>query len=212
MPAPRFFSTREAPPQSLLTVEMALAAELVLHEENLGEETWGLEALVEEHKRMVYRIAYSVLRNHHDAEDAAQEAFLRVWAARRRLERVTDRKAWVARIAWNVANQRTTRQRKQPRAELALEAMAGAVARLRNHGASAEEIAAGAELGKLLEALIATLPAKMRRVLVLSTVEELDSAEVGQILGLPPAAVRTRLFQARQLLREKLERLLGKRS
>lgn len=189
-----------------------MAAELVLHEENLGEETWGLEALVEEHKRMVYRIAYSVLRNHHDAEDAAQEAFLRVWAARRRLERVTDRKAWVARIAWNVANQRTTRQRKQPRAELALEAMAGAVARLRSHGASAEEIAAGAELGKLLEALIATLPAKMRRVLVLSTVEELDSVEVGQILGLPPAAVRTRLFQARQLLREKLERLLGKRS
>jgi len=48
-------------------------------------------------------------------------------------------------------------------------------------------------------------------VLVLSTVEELESAEIARILGLNEAAVRSRLFQARQLLRQKLDRLLGKK-
>ncbi len=186
---------------------MELTAELILGEETLDLK--ALEGLVVEHQRMVYRIAYSVLHNHHDAEDAAQETFLRVWAARGRLARVADRKAWVARIAWNAA---TDRRRGQPRAESEVQPLADAVTRLESQGASAEQVAAGTELGRLLEALIATLPEKMRRVLVLSTVEELDSAEVGQILGLSSAAVRTRLFQARQILREKLERLLGKTS
>ena len=159
---------------------------------------------------MVYRIAYSLLRNHYDAEDAAQETFLRVWRAGQKLEQVADRKAWVARIAWNAASDRLRQNR--PRRETELDELAAAVALRHGRGASAEEIAAGAELQRLLEALIAGLPPKLRQVLELSTVEELDSAEVGRILGIPPAAVRTRLFQARQLLRDKLDRLLGKSS
>jgi RNA polymerase sigma-70 factor (ECF subfamily) len=56
---------------------MGAAAELVI-DENAG----GPEAVVDEHRRMVYRIAYSVLRNHHDAEDAMQEALLRLLRAK----------------------------------------------------------------------------------------------------------------------------------
>lgn len=204
-----FFSTSGQPPPSSI-LEMELVAELTIREDTQDEETLDLDALVEEHKRMVYRIAYSLLRNHHDAEDAAQETFLRVWRAAGKLARVTDPKAWVARIAWNVATDRVRGQ--QPRAALDVEQLADAVARQHGRGANAEEIAAGAELQRLLEALVSGLPPKLRRVLVLSTVEELDSAEVGRILGLGPAAVRTRLFQARQLLREKLDRLVGKKS
>jgi RNA polymerase sigma factor (sigma-70 family) len=78
-------------------------------------------------------------------------------------------------------------------------------------GANAERIAAGAEMQHLLETLIAALPAKMRDVLVLSTVEELEHAQIAAVLGIREAQVRMRLFQARQVLREKLARLLGPR-
>ncbi len=186
---------------------MEMATELMLVPGARAEEAVDLEALVEEHQRMVYRIAYSLLRNHHDAEDAAQETFVRVWRAAGKLAQVDDRKAWVARIAWNAA---TDRLRKQPPPSVEMEALARSVRHGAAKGASAEEVAAGAEMQSLMGALVAGLPPKLRRVIELSTVEELDHAEIGRILGLPPPAVRTRLFEARRLLRDKLERLLGK--
>ncbi len=184
---------------------MELAAELTL-----GEEARDVTALVEEHQRMVYQIAYSLLRNHHDAEDAAQEAFLRVWRAGSRLARVADTKAWVARIAWNVASDRLRRNRPSA-APLDPEELAATVRDQHRAGRSGEEIAAGREIERLLEALIASLPRKLRQPLLLSTVEELSAEEIGQVMGLKPAAVRARLFQARQLLRQKLDSLLGKK-
>src|SRR5437868_14576661 len=71
-----------------------------------------LEAAVREHARLVFRIAYSVLRNHHDAEDATQETFMRALRYRRKLEGVRDPKTWLARIAWRVAVQRGTRRKE----------------------------------------------------------------------------------------------------
>lgn len=66
----------------------------------------ALESAVREHARLVYRIAYSVLRNHQDAEDATQETFVRVLRYGRKLEGVRDQKTWLARIAWRVAIER----------------------------------------------------------------------------------------------------------
>jgi RNA polymerase sigma-70 factor, ECF subfamily len=65
-----------------------------------------LESVVHEHTRMVYRIAYSVLRTPADAEDTVQETFLRVLRHGKKAAQVQDRKAWLARIAWRVATER----------------------------------------------------------------------------------------------------------
>src|SRR5271169_5230622 len=62
-----------------------------------------LEGLVRQHSRLVYRIAYAVLRRHHDAEDATQETFLRVLRYSSKLAAVEDSKTWLARIAWRVS-------------------------------------------------------------------------------------------------------------
>src|SRR5215467_15021380 len=71
-----------------------------------------VETLVAEHTGMVFRIAYSILRNHHDAEDAVQECFLRVLKAARRMHRIRNPKTWVARIAWTAAlDRRSARAR-----------------------------------------------------------------------------------------------------
>src|SRR5277367_6005283 len=62
-----------------------------------------LETAVRDHARLVYRIAYSVLRNPADAEDATQETFLRVLRYGKKMSGIDDQKAWLARIAWRVA-------------------------------------------------------------------------------------------------------------
>jgi RNA polymerase sigma-70 factor (ECF subfamily) len=165
----------------------------------------ALESAVREHARLVYRIAYSVLRNHHDAEDATQEAFLRVLRYRRRLEGVRDRKTWLARIAWRVA---VERRRKLP--EIPLEEVE-AEAQTRSLSVSADENVLGREMAGLLAALISALPEQLRDVVTLSAVQELGPAEIAEVLGASESAVRSRMFRARQVLREKLEaRLEGK--
>ena len=169
-------------------------------------EAVDLDALVAEHKQMVYRIAYSVLRNHHDAEDAAQDAFLKVIRAAEKLAGVTDQKAWIARIAWNAALDR--RRGARPVAE-SIETLARGVSELRQAGRSPEQIAAASEMQRLLRQLIETLPGKLREAVTLSTVEELSHTELAATLQTSEAAVRARLHQARRLLKEKLDRVLG---
>jgi RNA polymerase sigma-70 factor (ECF subfamily) len=162
-----------------------------------------LEVAVREHARFVYKVAYAVLRNHHDAEDAAQEAFFRFWRHRKDWSSIRDRRAWLARTVWRVA---LDRRKSAP--EVALDEAAEAVRQLRAQGSIAEEIAAQAQMLGLLERLIATLPRELRDTLVLSTVEEMTSAEISEVLGIPEGSVRSRLLRARELLREKLAAVL----
>lgn len=162
-----------------------------------------VELLVRRHTQFVYQVAYSILRNHHDAEDAAQEVFLRVLRHKRELEKVRQPRAWLARIAWRVALSR----RRKPR-EVSLETLAQPVSNLRAQGANVEELAATNEMQALLQRLIATLPRGLRETLTLSLAADITSAEVAQVLRIPEASVRTHLLRARQLLREKLSALL----
>jgi RNA polymerase sigma factor (sigma-70 family) len=74
----------------------------------------ALELVVREHARLVYRIAYSALRNHHDAEDVTQETFVRVLRWRKKLDSVRDLKAWLARIAWRIAIDRVRKKSTVP--------------------------------------------------------------------------------------------------
>jgi RNA polymerase sigma-70 factor (ECF subfamily) len=186
-------------------VAEAVIANLSLTDAGVVASEDALESAVREHARLAYRIAYSVLRNHHDAEDATQEAFLRVLRYRRRLEGVRDRKTWLARIAWRVA---VERRRKLP--EIPLEEVE-AEAQTRSLSVSADENVLGREMAGLLAALISALPEQLRDVVTLSAVQELGPAEIAEVLGASESAVRSRMFRARQVLREKLEaRLEGK--
>lgn len=163
-----------------------------------------LELAVRRHAQLVYRIAYSVLRNHHDAEDAAQETFVRVLRAKRKLSTVDDPRKWIACIAWRVA---VERRKKAP--EVPLETTEAAVlSQLRSQLISAEDNVLGQEMAGLVESLISALPAQLRDALTLSTVQELSPGEIAGVLEISEAAVRSRIFRARQTLKEKLETLL----
>ena len=160
-----------------------------------------LEGLVRQHSRLVYRIAYAVLRRHHDAEDATQETFMRVLRYSSKLTAVEDPKTWLARIAWRVAVDRS-RQRGRSR-EIALEDPEKPI-EVASSETLADETVHGTQVVAVLEKMISALPEKLRAPLILSTIEEMSPREVGATLGINEAAVRSRVFRARQILREKL--------
>jgi RNA polymerase sigma-70 factor (ECF subfamily) len=163
---------------------------------------YALEDIVRQHARLVYRIVYGVLRNHHEAEDATQETFVRVVRYGQKLGKVEDHKSWLARIAWRVAVDRS-RQHSRKR-EIPLENFDRPFEELASSEVGAEQAILGRQVGARLEKLMAALPEKLRAPLILSAIDEMSPREVAATLGINEAAVRSRVFRARQILREKL--------
>jgi len=184
-----------------------VAGQVIVNQATAGERTVAtdelLEAAVREHARMVYRVCYSVLRNHHDAEDTTQETFLRVWRYRGKLADVRELRTWLARIAWRVSVERRKNLPQVP-----LDETEAAIAKIRPTTSSADQAVLLTEMQTVLDSLIAALPAKLRDPLTLSTLGEMSPAQIGEVLGINEAAVRSRLFRARQILRDKLTVLL----
>lgn len=133
---------------------------------------------------------------------------MRVLRYSSKLAEVEDPKTWLARIAWRVAVDRS-KKRGWTR-EITLDDPAKPVVDVASSDAPADETVQATQIGAAVEKLIATLPEKLREPLVLSTVEEMSPREVGVTLGINEAAVRSRVFRARQILREKLAGRLGK--
>ena len=164
-----------------------------------------VEILASQHMRMVFRICWSILRNHHDAEDAVQECFLRVLKFQDRIHEVRNPKTWLARIAWTTALDKRSRK---PLDQEGSRLEEDAFDRLPDPALPLEQLVAAKELQGILERLIGTLPDELREPLELSAVQELNSTEIAEIMKIPAESVRTRLFRARQLLKTKLAVLL----
>jgi RNA polymerase sigma-70 factor (ECF subfamily) len=167
--------------------------------QHADEET--LAALVSQYAGTLYRVAFSVLRNAADAEDAVQEAFLRVLRHRDTLGEVRDQRVWLIRIVWNIVLDRKRRAKTRPETDDVAE-----LARvLTSNGLSAEQIASAAQHHAHVLAQVERLPTKEREVLMLSAFEELNSVEIAEVLGITESSVRSRLFRARNLMADLLQ-------
>jgi RNA polymerase sigma-70 factor, ECF subfamily len=183
--------------------EQVIPGEMVLNSATIREAAAPtLEALVASHSLMVFRIAYSILRNHHDAEDAAQECFLRVLKHKHHLHKVRNIKTWLARVAWTTALDK----RRPGHVTISFdEEQPGTRAQqlLTDLSAAPDDQLANEQMQQLLRRLISGLPEELRFPLELSTVQELDASEIAEIMKIPEGSVRNRLFRARQQLKEK---------
>ena len=151
------------------------------------------EQRLRETHRMVYRIAYSVLSNPADAEDVTQEAFLRAHQKFSRLRDPEKFRPWVARMGWRLA---LNRRRGDSRSML----RDGAWFATQRGQANPEVEWADREFETRLRDAIVLLPEKLRSVVMLSGVEELDTRAVAKILRIPEGTVRSRLHLARRQL------------
>lgn len=164
--------------------------------------TETIAAMVAEYSAALYRVAYSVMRNSAEAEDAVQEAFLRVLKHRDKLHEIRDVRVWLVRITWNVVLDRKRRSKTRPENDdIADFARVLPSAERR----ADEEVISSQENARIL-ALIDRLPAKEREALLLSAVEELSTAEIAEVLKTTESSVRSRIFRARRELSALLEK------
>jgi RNA polymerase sigma-70 factor (ECF subfamily) len=153
------------------------------------------EARLVETSTLAFRVAYSVLRHREDAEDVAQEAFAKAYRNFRQLRDRERFRAWLARMTWRLAIDRCRATTRRQRVEQ--------TASLTPASTTAEAEAARDRADELWRAIDA-LPEKLRIVIVLASIEGHGVEEVAALLRLPAGTVKSRLFAARQRLKEQL--------
>ena len=165
-----------------------------------GGERWLYEALMRRHNRKVFRALRALLDDDGEAEDAAQEAWVKAYAALDQFEGRSSFATWVVRIA---VHEGLARRR------LAGRFTEVAMGSLITPGAGPEVDAHRAELRRLLSGAIDELPEGQRAVFVLREVEGMSTAETAAALGISEENVKVRLHRARQALRRAVARQLG---
>lgn len=154
------------------------------------------EARLAESSTLAFRVAYGVLRHREDAEDVAQEAFAKAYRSFRTMRERDRFRSWLVRITWRLAiNRYRSNKRRLAREQVRRE--------VRFQPNAADSVAVNERHARLWKAIDA-LPEKLRIVTVLAGIEEHDLREVALLLDIPEGTVKSRLFLARQRLKELL--------
>jgi RNA polymerase sigma-70 factor (ECF subfamily) len=154
----------------------------------------AFERLVRAHFAGVYALLFRLIGNHEDAEDLAQECFVRAWRSLRERKEPSSFSAWMRTVALHAARDyHRVRVRRGAAREIEPE-----LARDRRRGPSDE--LHGRELNDTLRAALDRLPLRLRTTLFLRVLDGLEYDEVGRAVGVKPATARARVMQARKLL------------
>ena len=144
--------------------------------------------------RLVFHIAFAVLRDRADAEEIVQDTFFRAYRKLSALRDPQKFRAWVARMGYRLALNHSRAADRARRRDTSWFEMAAPPA------LSVERLVTQSELRGRLRDEIDQLPKKLRTVLILSAVQELDTRDVAIVLRIPEGTVRSRLHLARKAL------------
>ena len=182
--------------------------ELALIERVCSGEKHLYYELISPYERSVYIAAYSVLQNEADAEDTAQEAFLKAFAHLSSFRRESKFSTWLIQIAVNEARMKRRKDRKSLYDSIDQPEMDEQGDYFPKDFADWREIPSEAlqrrELRHALQKAIASLDPKYREVFVMRDIQNLSIAETAAALGLTEASVKTRLLRARLQMRDAL--------
>jgi len=161
-------------------------------------DSFGFERIVREYQSMVFSLAYYFLHDAGRAEEIAQETFLRLYQNLDRIESPAHLVQWLRKVTWRCAIDDSRKNSHQ-------------------HSVSfdeAPEPAVEPKGGDLLaersvRAMVASLPPRPRMMVILRYQEELELAEIAEVMGIPVNTVKSSLNRALGVLRSKLTRVLG---
>lgn len=154
----------------------------VLTEQAFCEAAYG-------YRRLLYHVAYTILRDNRECEDAVQETLLRAWQKRDTLRDEAAFRFWLTRILTNTCNTMLRKNRRSQTTEL-------------DENAPAPEYDGMAN--RALHDAIGRLPQELRLPIILHYLEGFSTKEISMLLKRPEGTVRNRLFRARQQLKELL--------
>lgn len=169
---------------------------LISRARNGDREAFG--ALVEQYRDNVYRLAYRMCGNEYDADEAAQEAFVAAWRALPNFRGDAKFSTWLYRLTTNAAIDVMRREKRHQTVG------DGEMMEVADDADSPQETVERTEQQEAVQRALATLSEEYREVLLLRYMEELDYAEIAEVLKLPSGTVKSRINRAKAALKTAL--------
>jgi len=173
----------------------------------------AFRALVERHSRPLFRLAFRMTGNQHDAEDVVQESFLRAYRQLGKFDERASFGTWLYRIATNcsldVMRSRKRRAKQEAGPEAAVSEMEDPVLSLPSGDPTPERLAMSGQVRECVAEAMNELSASERTAFVLRHFEGMRMEDVGRVLGCQPGAAKHSVFRAVQKLRRTLEPLVS---
>lgn len=175
-------------------------AQLVSASKNGDQDTFSL--LVQRYQRRVFNLVFRMLQNYEEASEVTQEAFLAAWQGLPSFRGEARFSTWLYRIAYNCALKQLDTRKRDQALQVALQAE--------------QNLASDDPKNTLLDMLdnqemvqeqLSQLPPKYRIVLILRHLQEMTYEEMAEVLTMPVGTIKTHLFRARNLLKERLKPL-----
>lgn len=165
------------------------------------------EGLVQAHKNRIYGYICRLTNDSPDAEDMTQEVFIRAYQSMHAFRHDAAVDTWLYRIATNLVIDRARRAKRAPQMVAVAPDTDDSLGEIpaSSRDSDPQATAQLGELQKQVQKAIHSLPTKLRSVVVLHDMEGLSYEEVAQTVGCPVGTVKSRLFNARLLLRRKLQ-------
>jgi RNA polymerase sigma-70 factor (ECF subfamily) len=200
---------------SVASTGMAFRADMALVERARAREAAACRLLIKTYNQRLYRLARSIVRNDGEAEDVLQEAYLRAFAHLDTFRGDSALSTWLSRIVINEALGRLRKRRRAAVAEVPEGHREGGNGAdiipfpLVSSEADPERTMAQRQILNLVERATDDLPEIYRTVFVARVIEGLSMEETAELLGIKAETVKTRLFRARRLVRDAIEKEVG---
>jgi len=155
--------------------------------------------LVQRHQRRVFNIVFRMLQNYEETNEVTQETFLAAWQGLKTFRGDARFSTWLYRIAYNCSLKQLELRKRDWALQSAME---------EEHNNSEEQISTKLEAQdrqRLVREHLLQLPTKYRAVLILRHLQDMSYEEMAEILTMPIGTIKTHLFRARNLLKERLE-------
>jgi len=162
--------------------------------------------IVEIYSNSIYQLGYRMLGNRHEAEDIAQEAFIRAYVNIKSFNQDLKFSTWLFRIATNLCIDRIRKKKPDYYLDAEVSGTEGLTmySQLPSNTPLPEKELESLELQETVQKEILKLPEKYRSVIVLKYIEELSLNEISEILDMPLGTVKTRIHRGREALRQQL--------
>ena len=190
-----------------LDTEAAASDQKLLERCRAGDES-AFDALLLRHQQRAFNVAYQLLRNHEDAAEVAQDAFVRIYRSMNGFRGECEFTMWLHQIVVNLArNKHRWWKRRGKHASVSLDRPletenGDMLVETAASGDAPDALVVQAEFVELLSRRMNELPHKFREVLVLRNVEDLSYEQIATVLNCSVGTVKSRLARAREQLRK----------
>jgi RNA polymerase sigma factor (sigma-70 family) len=162
----------------------------------------AFQSFIEEYQRLVSHIVFRMVSNRADREDICQDVFLKVYQNLGGFKFESKLSTWIAKIAYNTCISYLEKKRVPLFDDLSSENKS--MESISDCSIRPDELTEGREISSLLQKEIEKMPVHFRTILTLYHLDQMSYNQIGQTMGLPQGTVKSYLFRARKLLRDKL--------